>query len=425
MNDNDSSAEPAIPIEVPTGYGPVRYFANRYRQGGRTVYSIDLSIADVVDQLAKPDPERAIEANRKIRAAHARGFASYLRTRAEWTSPPLLLRAPTDVFRFEPLNIPIEGTDWGYLEIPRHARDELAIVDGQHRILGAHYAWEDLVEEVKSARAKLATAKSHGEIPEVVARLQASLDEALEARRRFETERMTIQIVLENDPKAYKQMFYDIADNAKGITHSVRTRFDSTKIVNRCLEVVMEHPLLENNVDIEQDRILGSNPYLMSAKHVADIIRTLEVGISGRIGRRLESELDESHLERQAAEFFDLMTDAFPEYAAIRDGSLSPVELRQKSLLGSVTIQRVLAGAYHDLTRGENGAPKLKRREVQAFFSQLDMTAPIKPEGPWMATEAFNEPYMSPGARRQEVDSLVKAIVGWAESWEKEGTSAD
>ena len=69
---------------------------------------------------------------------------------------------------------------------------------------------------------------------------------------------MTIQIVLENDPKAYKQMPYDIAGDAKGFTGSVRTRFDSTKIVNRCLEVVMEHPLLENNVDIEQDRILAA-----------------------------------------------------------------------------------------------------------------------------------------------------------------------
>lgn len=404
-------------IAAPTGYGPVRYFANRYVQGGRTVYSIDLSIADLVDQLSKPDPDRAIEANRKIRPAHARGFASYLRERPEWTSPPLLLRAPTGLFRFEPLKIEVEGTDWGYLEVPRHARDEIAIVDGQHRILGAHYAWEDLVNEIRSSRERYEKAKSNGEAPEIATHFKATLDEALGVRERFERERVTIQIVLENDPKAYKQMFFDIADNAKGITHSVRTRFDSTKIVNRCIETVLEHSLLSGNVDIEQDRILGSNQYLMSAKHVADIIRTLEAGISGRIGRRLESELTEDHLERQAAGFFDVITDAFPDYADIRDGKLSPVELRARSLLGSVTIQRVLAGAYHELLRGEGRTHHFKRREIQAFFSQLDMAAPIDPNGAWMKTEAFNEPYTSPVARRQEVQHLVDSLCTWADEW--------
>jgi hypothetical protein len=189
--------------------------------------------------------------------------------------------------------------------------------------------------------------------------------------------------------------------------------------VNRCIEVVMEHPLLENNVDIDQDRILGGNQFLMSAKHVADIIRVLEVGISGRIGKRLEDELTEEHLEKQASAFFNLLVDTFPDYAGIRDGQLGAAELRTRSLLGSVTIQRVLAGAYHDLIRGENGAPKLKRRELQSFFSQLDLAAPIDPDGRWMATEAFNEPYMSPGARRQDVQMLVESIDQWAEDWLK------
>lgn len=404
-------------IEVPTGYGPVKYFANRYVQGKRTVYSIDLSIADIVDQLMKPDPDRPIEANRRIRPAHAKGYATYLTEKPDWTSPPLLLRAPTGLFNFEPFELGVKGTDWGYLEVPRHARDELAIIDGQHRILGAHYAWEEVINAIRSAREGVAKAKSNGQPAGVVRELEKVLKERQEVKKRFEEERMTIQIVLENDPIAYKQMFFDIADNARGITHSVRARFDSRKIVNRCIEVVMEHPLLDGNVDIDQDRILGGNQFLMSAKHIADVIRVLEVGIFGRIGKRLEDELTEDHLEKQAVVFFDLLVAARPELAAVRDGQLSAAELRTQSLLGSATIQRVIAGAYHDLVRGENGAPKLKRREIQTFFAQLDMKAPIDPGGDWMKTEAFNDPYMSPVARKQEVAGLVTAIGRWAGEW--------
>ena len=77
-------------------------------------------------------------------------------------------------------------------------------------------------------------------------------------------------------------MFFDIADNALGITSSVRARFDSRKVVNRGLEEVMKHALLKDRVDPEQDRMGRNNPNLMGAKHVAEIVRTLAVGIEGR-----------------------------------------------------------------------------------------------------------------------------------------------
>ena len=60
-------------------------------------------------------------------------------------------------------------------------------------------------------------------------------------RARFDRERTSLQIFIEDDQAAYKQMFFDIADNALGITSSVRARFDSRKVVNRSLEDVMKH----------------------------------------------------------------------------------------------------------------------------------------------------------------------------------------
>lgn len=35
-----------------------RYFATRYKQGGRTVYNIDLSMANVAATLPTPDPTK-------------------------------------------------------------------------------------------------------------------------------------------------------------------------------------------------------------------------------------------------------------------------------------------------------------------------------------------------------------------------------
>jgi len=71
--------------------------------------------------------------------------------------------------------------------------------------------------------------------------------------------------------------------------------------VNRSLPKVREHPLLKGHVDYEVDRIINRNArYLLTAKHVADIVRTVEVGVSGRLSRRQELELDEGEAAEHA-----------------------------------------------------------------------------------------------------------------------------
>ena len=48
--------------------------------------------------------------------------------------------------------------------------------------------------------------------------------------------------MLEGDEKGYKQMFVDIAENAKGITKTIQVRFDNRRVVNRALLKVIQHP---------------------------------------------------------------------------------------------------------------------------------------------------------------------------------------
>ena len=306
------------------------------------------------------------------------------------------------------------------------ARNDLKIIDGQHRVLGFHKAIEKLNADVSAARDQLGAARRIAE--------EAGINHAedkvreLEAQReRLAQERVSLLIVIVDDPKEYRQVFVDIADNAKGITRTTRALFDTSKIVHRCLDDVMQHPLLRERVDLDRDRILGDNPSVMGAKHVADVIRTLQVGIAGRISRRQEDEFHEADLINRTKVFLDVLVDAFPDFAAVAEGSLPMGELRKRSLLGSVVMHRVLAGCYHELTGEAADSSRMNRLQVQRFFERLApfMAAPVQSDSPWLKlTDDFPENAMAPVSRSQNLKHLTNTLVAWAKEqpdWFKEG----
>src|SRR4051794_17847578 len=93
-----------------------RFYATKYSQGGRQIYAIDLSLAQIAAYLPAPDPRRPTEGNRRVRESHAAAFGRYLREHEDWVSPALLLRAP-DIFNFESKE-QIAGTQFGVLSVP-------------------------------------------------------------------------------------------------------------------------------------------------------------------------------------------------------------------------------------------------------------------------------------------------------------------
>jgi hypothetical protein len=397
-----------------TGYDPdIKFYATRYHQGGRTVYSLDLSLTQIAELLPAPDPANPTEGNRRIKESHAKGFGDYVREKRDWVAPALVLRGP-DIFRFEPRER-IGGTEFGVLSFPRLASTDLRILDGQHRILGIHLAIKGIASDLEKARAGLAAAKRNDAEPAVLAQFQEKIDLLNAQRERFGRERTTLQIFIEDDQVAFKQMFFDIADNALGITSSVRARFDSRKVVNRSLEEVMKHALLKGRVDPEQDRVGRGNPNLMGAKHVAEIVRTLAVGIDGRIGRRLEDELREDALVERANEFLDALVAAFPPLDDVIDGREAPEDLRKTSLLGSTVMLRVLAGTYAELidTYG------FDEEDVTEFFRKLapHMGGPVTEDSIWVTQvpdDIFTPGALAPRSRRQDLKSLRDTLVVWA-----------
>lgn len=404
--------KPPVVVAPVTGYDTgLRYFSSRYKQGGRTVYAMDLSIAQIVGLIPAPDPDRPSPGNRRIQPAHAAAFGEYIRTHPDWISPALVLRGPS-AFDFTQIES-IEGAEFGVVELPLLAVADLHILDGQHRILGMHMAVRGIAEDLDKARDGLARARKATD-QNLIEHFQSEIKDLNEQRKRFETERVAIQLFVETHQLAYQQMFYDIADNALGITASVKARFDTRKIANRALPEVMEHPLLDGRVDMERDRLGRVNPNFLSAKHVADIVRIMAVGLEGRISRRMETELNEGLLVQVTKEFFTTLVEGFHQVEQVEDGSVTPADLRQHSMLGSPVTIRVLAGVYYELR-----AQGWSNETIAHYFERLDpflsqpATALLVEHG---GKEVFFEGSLAPSARRQDVKEFRNVLVEWAEN---------
>lgn len=401
-------------MTIPTGYDPnIRFYATRYSQGGRRVFSLDLSLTQVADLLPAPDPNHPAEGNRQVKESHARAFGEYIREKKDWVAPALVLRAP-DIFDFE-IKEEINGTHFGIISFPTMARTDLRILDGQHRTLGIHLAIRGIAADLEKARSSLAAAKKVDAEPGVIQQFQSRIEELNDQRSRLSRDRTSLQIFIEDDQVAYKQMFFDIAENALGITSSVKARFDSRKVVNRALDGVTKHALFRDRVDMEQDRISRSNPNIVGAKQVAEIIRTIAVGIDGRVGRRLEDELDEGELVEKTNNYLDCLLAAFPPLEAVADGQLTAPELRATSMLGSTVMLRVMAGVYAELTDRQ----MLDDEDVIEFFQQLApaMEGPATENGIWIQhvpDNVFSIGAFSPRSRRQDLRTLRDAMVKWA-----------
>jgi len=401
-------------VTVPTGYDPnIRFYATRYQQGGRTVFSLDLSLTQIADLLPAPDPNNPTEGNRKVKETHARDFGDYIRTTPDWVAPALVLRAP-DIFEFE-VKEEVSGTQFGIISFPTDARTDLRILDGQHRTLGIHLAIRGIAADLEKSRSTLAAAKKNGELQAVLDNFQTKIDKLTDQRARLSRDRTSLQIFIEDDQTAYKQMFFDIAENALGITSSVKARFDSRKVVNRALDGVMKHALFKDRVDLEQDRMGRGNPNIVGAKQVAEIIRTIAVGIDGRVGRRLEDELDEGELVEKTNNFLDVLLGAFPVLEAVADGTATPQDLRTSNMLGSTVMLRMLAGVYAELTDRQS----FDDEDVTEFFVLLSpsMAGPITATSIWVEhvpDNVFTVGSLSPRSRRQDLKVLRDTMVKWA-----------
>ncbi|WP_196826521.1 DNA sulfur modification protein DndB [Frigoribacterium sp. CG_9.8] len=405
----DLSALPAA-----TGYSTTDvYYGTRFIQGGRTNYLLDLSLLQILALVPRPNPAVLTVGNRRITPKHASDFAAYLRSAPEWVVPGIILRGERP-FEFVSATAEDAGIAFGSISYQRTATSDLHILDGQHRILGMYEALDGINADIAKTSESIISARRNQDTNALrdFEKKKAGLE--LQAKR-FTSEHIPVQVMVEGDPAKYRQAFYDIAENAKGITASVRARFDSRKAVNRALENVLNHPLLTNRTEKETDRLPKKSPYVTTAKHVIETVRALSVGYEGRIGKRVESQMSDRDVEVNSEEFFDLLVRSFPPLAAILNGQITPDQLRETSLLGSPVFWRILAATYHNLTVEHAFSAQM----VEDFFAKLapHLEVPIHENS--LLLERVGMPSFVPGmsapsSRRQDAVQVVDHFVSWA-----------
>lgn len=418
------------------GVGPLtgyhrndRFFTTRKMMGGRPVFHLDMSIAQLTDGVDAPPINAQQEDNRIVKAVRGQAFADYVNRNNEWASPSLLLWCPIGILDFEVLpevndHVGDPSVKLGILTVPRNAKQSIKILDGQHRILGFHLWLAALNKELTSAKLHLADATSIGE-PHLIKEAQERVEKAEANMERSANESIGIDILICSSAREARQIFADIANNALGMVKALAIGFDQSKVVNRVTSTLATdapHPLLAERVDFNKDRVSGDSEMFISAKTLADAIRALNVGISGRISRAQEhnGEVEKTILQRSRT-YLNCLNEAFSV-----DLMQNPKDLRTSSLLGSGTMFRVLAGVWFELTsptnaQGKSIKPRMTIEEATAFFKKLapHMSIPIQTGNKWLTTGVFPSPaagavVAAPGSRNQELKALTLAITNWA-----------
>lgn len=395
--------------------------AQRYNRAGKSLFVIAMPLHLITSHLPIPDPSEPFEGNRRVNESHAGSFGEYWRDNERWATPPLLLDTLYPLSREFDSKFAAGGVEFGVVKLPHNSSHELDILDGQHRILGWKLITERLLDEIRRYREDLQRAREvEDEIgiqlfEQKIAKAQASLD-------RLRKEYITLEILEGVTKSDHKQYFHDIAVNARGISKSITVSFDRRNVLNRvAMNLAEQHPLLMDRVDFERDRTTLSNENLVSGKNLVDIVRHVVLGIDGRMTIRREKAYKESAIEAMAGKFLDALTESFPQLDRVANDELHPLDLRQDDLLGSATILRVLAGAYHELAvdNSDDDNPRVTidgDTQARKLYSLLADHMGIPIEKAWLETGCFeSKNSRAPGSRTQQLRALTDIVTSWGQ----------
>ena len=419
-----------------TGVQPKDVYSGiRIKQGKRIHYLLAVPLHQVEVMLPVPDPKVIAEDNRELKVKHAEDFALYIRENVGWHSGPLTVRTSSTVCNFTPFDgMPEDHPSMpGYLSVPRVARDAFRIVDGQHRTYGIQKLLEDLNNDLISVRQKIHDAEQRGETSQLINQFKKQERSLTDVQKRLEKESVVIDLIIEDDQTAARQVFVDVADNAEGIKKTIVNRFDQRKVVNRALKTMVLpeniHVLLKDRIDNQQDTITGKNENFIAASKVAQILQEVnaESGVR-KFSKKFEEEaLTDPSIEQglitKTETFFSLLLENFDILQEMVEGNISAADVRRQSMIGSITMQRVLAGVYKSLLDGGHS-----NAVIGELFSRISNHCDIPIEAGttsgdlWLGkdqnltgvqTEVFSDGAKAPSARAQTVKALIERVAGW------------
>jgi hypothetical protein len=392
------------------------------------MYHLTITLYQLMHLVPKrPNPDVPIDGNRRVILKRAREFGEYVLNRDDWVSPAIIVRIPAGEVDFDLQHAFEDGTAWGILRIPLHVLLGILVLDGQHRTLGTFLAMDSVDAHIKAARDAVAVAKASAD-DQALSAAEQELAASLNARERLNQEHISVDLAVVASSQG-TQMFVDIANNAKGVNPDFTTILDQRNVINRmATELIENHPLLDRRVELGQStRMTAKNPNFIGAKSVADIARAVNVGLRGRVGKKVEDELDQEFeaAVKRVETFLNVLMASVPELEEMVNGKIEPIELREedseyRSMIASATMLRVLGGTYHDLKSPskKDNVKAMDDEEIIGFFGSLVPkmhNIPIKEDDPlWMPTGVFLPGSTAPSARQGSMSALARDLARWA-----------
>jgi hypothetical protein len=398
----------------------INIFAQRIERSETSTFLFSLPIDLALELLEIPDPGHPFPDNRRVSKKHAMDFGNYWENHEkDWIVPPLLLDSSRKL-NFKKIQSNSDSTDLVELELIGGDREALRILDGQHRILGWYLKKLDLDSRLNDATSTYNKLIISGAVKESEL-VMIEIDHLKHLSTRLNKEHVAVNLLDSLTPQLHQQFFVDIAKNALGINKTVQAKFDSSSIVNRVTQqLIKEHPLFEDRIDLEKTSCSGNNPNLLTVVNVSDITRHSCFGVNRMVTLKRENNYKDETLEENVRLFLDTMVKQIPQLQSVINGSLKPENLREKYMLGSGTIWRCLAGAFYEscvIIDDDEGTIEIDRSQLRKFEKFLsmfaeNMTLPISRE--WFATTLFPiKRSKAPSSRAQDLESMVLLMSAW------------
>ena len=415
--------------EVPSGLSnrPTELVAQQTNRCGKTVYIVSLPIDLVSQHLSVPDPEQPVEDNRQVSKAHAIEFGEYWRKNPDsWTVPPILVDCSDSLVFNEKYPI-LEGYRLGLVEIPRYSQEILRTLDGQHRIYGWDYITKKIYKEFDLAKDALLVSQNSGtDIEKGLAKKK--LEEVKYDIERLNKEHVTLEIITNITLAEHKTFFVTIASKAKGVNQTEQTALDEINMSSRVARLMAENTsLFLNRVERRKNKASAQSKDIMSLSNLRDVVSNVCFGIAGRVTAGRERDFTDTNANAMAEHFIEAMLESSTALNSVIDGSYLPKELRNDSLLGSITIWKCLAGAYHELAvtidknvfrwneEGHKKFVEMARSAInQMEINEWDGSRTVNEH--WYETQCFNPGEASARSRSQDLKNLTALFVAWAKS---------
>ena len=266
-----------------------KVLAQQIKGAGNSAFLFSLPIRLALELLEIPDPSFPFPDNRRVSKKHAMDFGNYWENHeADWIVPPILLDS-SRALNFDLISKSSNETEFGELELIGGDRENLRILDGQHRILGWYLKQIELdsrLSDAVSAYNKLIIGGGKRE-SEIV---QAEIDHIKAVMERLKNEHVAMNLLDSLTPHLHQQFFVDVAKNALGINKTVQAKFDTASIVNRVTQrLIKRHRLFADRIDLEKTSCSGSNPNLLTVVNVSDITRHACFGVNRQVTAKREN----------------------------------------------------------------------------------------------------------------------------------------